>query len=287
MARITEAILDQKAFGHGATAPMLDITFGGQQGYAPNLAEWTSNAAYVRRNLIAIVLETPRFFQVMPEPAKWVSSCKSLFELHCRTIEGFNAGLTVELDEHPVGGAGEFQQEFTDVKRARSEPSFGFVEKYGMPIKTFLDNWIRYGMMDPDTKFALAGTLSGQRPEDLLPDWYTMSALFIEPDPLHRKVVKAWVTTNMFPKSNGEIIGKRDLTSASEVDNLTIEFTGISQFNLGTNVFAQKILDSISLANANPYLRPSFIDKISSDVEAAQNGYKKNVTDLGASAVPR
>lgn len=286
MSRITSAILDQRAFGIGTTQPMVDLTYGGQNGWSPNLVEWASNQGYVRRNLQCVLLEAPRFFTLMPDPQKWVSTLKSLMELHVKTIDGFNAGLTVEFDEHAVGGGGEFQQEITDVKRARSEPSFGFVEKAGMPIATFFEHWIRYGMMDPDTKYAMIGTLAGERPDDMLPDWFTMSCLFYEPDPSHRKIIKSWVTTNMMPRGNGDNIGKRDLTAASEVSNITIDMTGISQFNLGTNLFAQRILDTINLNNANPYLRPSFIQDISSDVNAAEEGIIKNITDLGASAVP-
>lgn len=286
MSRVTDAILNNTAFSRGATQQMVDLTYGGQQGWAPNYVEWVSNQAYVRRNLVCILLEAPRFFQSMPDPQKWVQCLKSLVELHARTIEGFNAGLTVELDEHPVGGAGEMQQEFTNVTRARTEPSFGFVEKAGMPIQTFLYNWITYGLMDPDTKTALVGTLDGNRPTDLLPDWYAMTCLFYEPDPTHRKVMKAWVTTNMFPKGTGEIIGKRDLTAASEVANLTVEFTGISQYGLGTNVFAQKILDAINISNANPYLRPSFVQSIASDVDAASSvGYKAEAESLGQQSI--
>lgn len=286
MARITEALLDSKAFSKGYQAPMLDVSHGGQFGYSPNLKEWVSNQAYVRRNLIALLLEAPRFFQLMPEPQKWVDSLKSMVELHARVIEGLNAGLTVELDEHPVGGAGEFQQEYTDVKRARTEPSFQFVEKYGMPIQTFLYNWITYGLMDPDTKYALSGTLSGQKPDDLLADWYSATMLFIEPDPTHQKVVKAWLVTNMFPKGTGEIVGRRELTAASEVLNLTIEFTGIAQVGLGVNTFAQEILSSINLTNANPYLRTSAVESISADVSSAVEGYQKGVSDLASTAVP-
>jgi hypothetical protein len=204
--------------------------------------------------------------------------------LHCRSIEGFNAALTVDTDEHPVGGAGEMQQEVINVTRARTEPSFTFVEKYGRPIQTFIQHWIQYALMDPETKYALVGTLEN-KPEDLLADWFSCSALFFEPDPIHRKVVQAWVTTNMFPKETGEIVGKRDLTSASEILNLTIPFTGISQYGLGVNLFAQKILDGININNANPYLRPSHLQSISSDVAAATEGYKKNAEDLGSSAV--
>lgn len=284
MARLTEAILGQKAFGGHANQPMLDLTYGGQHGWAPNLTEWVSNQAYVRRNLVCVLLEAPRFFTLMPDPAKWVSTLKSLLELHCRSIEGFNAALTVDTDEHPVGGAGEMQQEVINVTRARTEPSFTFVEKYGRPIQTFIQHWIQYALMDPETKYALVGTLEN-KPEDLLADWFSCSALFFEPDPTHRKVVQAWVTTNMFPKETGEIVGKRDLTSASEILNLTIPFTGISQYGLGVNLFAQKILDGININNANPYLRPSHLQSISSDVAAATEGYKKNAEDLGSSAV--
>lgn len=280
MARLTEAILGQKAFGGNANQPMLDLTYGGQHGWAPNLTEWVSNQAYVRRNLVCVLLEAPRFFTLMPDPAKWVSTLKSLLELHCRSIEGFNAALTVDTDEHPVGGAGEMQQEVINVTRARTEPSFTFVEKYGRPIQTFIQHWIQYALMDPETKYALVGTLEN-KPEDLLADWFSCSALFFEPDPTHRKVVQAWVTTNMFPKETGEIVGKRDLTSASEILNLTIPFTGISQYGLGVNLFAQKILDGININNANPYTRKSYIEAISSDVAAAAEGYKKNAEDVG------
>lgn len=287
MSRITDAILGQKAFGRDATQPMLDLTYGGQFGYAPRLTEWVSNQAYVRKNLFAILLEAPRFFQLMPDPQKWVSVLKSLIELHPKTIEGLNAGIKLETDAHNVGGAGEMQDEVTDSKRDRSEPVFTYVEKYGKPIQNFLQQWIQYGIMDPDTKYPLIGTLTGQKPDDMLADWYSCSVLFIEPDPTHRKVVQSWVGTNMFPKETGDITGKRDLTSASEVVNLSIPFTGIFQTGLGTNVFAQKILDAITLDNANPYLRPSVIDKITSDVEAATVGYQSTVTDLGKSAITR
>lgn len=286
MARITNAILDQQAFSRGSTAPMLDPTYGGQFGYSPKISELTSNQAYVRRNLIAMLLEAPRFFQLMPESQKWVDTLKSLVELHARTIEGLNAGVTLEFDEHPVGGAGEMQSEITDSKRARSEPSFTFVEKYGRPIQTFLQNWIQYGGMDPDTKYALVGTLSGEEPKDLLLDWYSATMLFIEPDPLHRKVMKAWLVVGMMPKSTGAIEGKRDLTTASEVLNLTVEFTGVAQVGLGVNTFAQQLLDNINITNANPYLRPAAVQEISGDVTASTESYQKGVEDLATSAVP-
>lgn len=285
MARLTTELLDGRAFSRGSQTPMLDPTFGGQFGYAPRVDQLISNQAYVRRNLIALLLEAPRFFTLMPEPQKWVDTLKSLVELHARSIEGLNAGITLEFDEHPVGGAGEMQSEITDSKRARSEPSFTFVEKYGRPIQTFLQNWIQYGGMDPDTKYALVGTLSGEKPEDLLLDWYSASMLFIEPDPLHKKVIKSWLVVGMMPKTTGTVEGKRDLTAASEVLNLTVEFTGVAQVGYGVDQFAQQLLDSINITNANPYLRPSAIQNIAGDVTSSTESYQKGVDDLSSTAV--
>jgi len=286
MARITEALLGQRAFGRGSNQPMLDPTFGGQLGYAPNLPEWVSNQAYVRRQIIPILLEAPKFFQYMPEPQKWIDTLKAIVELRPRSIEGLNAGVTLEFEEHPVGGAGEVQEEVVDSKREPSKVVMTFVDLYGMPIQNFLYQWITYGIMDPATKFALINTLTGARPDDMLADQFTMSMLFLEPDPSHRRVVKSWVGTNMMPRSTGEITGKRNLTEPNELSNLSIEFTGIYQFNLGTNQFAQKVLESIRMDNANPFLAPSFIQDISADVQASAKGYKSGIETLGASAVP-
>lgn len=277
MSRITDLILDGKAFNRGQGNPMLDLRFGGQHGYAPDIKNFISNQAYVSRNLICILLEAPRFFRLMPNENIWTSTLKSMFELHAQSIDGFNAGLTVDTEEHPVGGGGEMQEEYTNVTRARSTPEFVFVEKYGLPIHTFLYNWITFGMMDPDTKYALSGTLEGETPTDLLADWYSASALFMEPDPTHKTVVKSWVSTNMFPKTTGDITGKRDLSEAGSVSTISVPFAAINHFSIGANSFAQSVLDNITLVNANPYLQPSPVDQVSPDVEAQEKGYSSSV----------
>ncbi len=285
MARLTDSLLGQKAFARSANQPMIDITSGGQFGYAPNIAQYTSNAAYVRKNIFPIVLEAPRFFQLMPDPQKWVQSLKVLIENRSITIEGLNRTLKPEFDDHQVGGGGEIQQEVVDVKRTRSEPVHTFIEMYGAPITTFINYWIQYGMMDPETKYALVGTLSGQKPDDLLPDWFTATILYIEPDPLMRKVVKSWVCTNMMPMEGVEDIGKKDPTSPSEILKITMPFTAITQSGAGVNTFAQKIMDSIKITNANPYERASFIQNISSDLQAIKEGFSDSINAVSANAV--
>lgn len=286
MSRLTNALLDKTAFGGGLQAPALDFTYGGMQGYAPDLTQWVSNQAQIRRNLMCILVEAPAFFQLMPNPDKWVASLRSLVETHAKTIDGLNATLEVETDTHNVGGAGELQDEVTNVTRARTTPSFTFVEKYGMPIGTFLHNWIDYGLMNPDTKYASAGTLPGIRPADMLADWYSMTCLFIEPDPTFNFAVKSWLVTNMYPKSTGEIIGKKDLTAASEITTLSVDFTGIAQYGLGVNIVAQRLLAALNISNANPYLRPAFLQDLGADVKNTPEGFSVNTNRLAQTAVP-
>lgn len=248
--------------------PILNLQLGGQHGWSPNLTQWVNNQAYVSRPLHCILLEAPKMFQRLPNPEKWVASLKALFELHAYAIEGFNAELKVDTEGHDVGGAGEKQHEVLNVTREVSTPKFTFIEKYGRPIQTLLDYWIRYGLMDPETKFALLGTVMGDaadtqgganKVEDMLADWYSATCLFVVPDPDHRKVDKAWLTTNMFPTSTGQITGKRDLKSGQELLTLDIEFPGLSQVGVGVNKFAQSILDTINLTKADPFMRTAFV----------------------------
>lgn len=285
MSRLANALLASgQAYGAGHNAPMLDLQNGGQMGFAPDLTEWVSNAAYIRRNLFCLLVEAPKAFALLPNPDAWVATLRALVELHPLSIEGLNATLEVELSESPVGGAGEMQEDITDVKQSRSQVSFRFAEKYGMPVANFHSNWIRYLLMDPNSKYANIASL-GNAPTDMLPDQYAATMLFIEPDSTHTKVVKSWLGTNMFPKTSGEITGRRDLTQAHEAPTYDIGYTGIYQFGLGVDAFAQMILDRISLAGANPYLRPAFVDDITQEVQSKKKSYGDNVQTLGAEAL--
>jgi hypothetical protein len=284
MSRIAEAIITG-AYAREISAPMLDLSYGGQQGWSPNLAEWVSNQGYVSRPAYCIVLEVPGMFKVMPDSARWTQALKNLFELHAYSFEGLNAELKVETDTHDVGGSGEKQHEFINVTREASTPKFSFVEKYGRPIQMLHEYWIRYGMMDPDTKFALINTLGNASVTDLLADWYSATCLFVVPDPLHKTVDKAWITTNMFPFSAGANTAKRDLKAGQEILMHDIEYSGISQYGLGVNRFAQTILDQIAVTNADPFMRSAFIDKRSPDVEAATTGYDTGLEAVGTQSV--
>lgn len=279
--RITDAILGAKAFGKFSNQPMLDPTYGGQQAWAPNLNQWVSNQAYVRKNLIPVLLRAPKLFTLLDGSEYYYRTLRAMIETHSVTIDGLKAGLTVETDEHPVGGGGEMQEEVTNVKRERSTPTHEFVEKYGMPFKTFLSFWIRC-IQHEETKYSILATLGDNKaPDDFLADWYTATVAYIEPDPTGTKCLKCWVCANMFPKGTGDIIGKSDKTAASELDRFSVEFANISQYNLGTQYLGQTILDSFKLVNANPWQRAAFIDGIDQNVKSAvMTGFEESINQV-------
>lgn len=286
MSRLADVVLgNNKGHSKGHKAPMLDLQYGGQMGYAPDLTEWVSNQAYVRRNLICVLVEAPKGFQMLPNPEYWVGTLRSLVELHPLSITGLNAGLEVETVSNPVGGAGQQQEDFSNVTETQSQISFRWGEKYGMPVFSFLRGWITNLMMDPATKFANIATVNGSKPTDMLADMYAATMLFMEPDPTMTKVVKSWLVTNMFPKSTGEVTGQRDLTQAGEAPSYDVQFSGIAQFSLGVDEFAQRILDGIKITGANPYHRAAFIDKIAADVIATKRSFTQSVDTLASQAI--
>lgn len=284
MPRIDEALLGGKAWDTSARGS-LDLRHGGQFGWMPNLAELHNNQGYVPRNLTVLAVEPPKFFQFMPNPEVWFGAFKALVEKHPIKVDGFKQGLKVATTEHDVGGAGEKQQEYTNVTRERTEPVFTFVEKETRPIQRFLDVWIRFGLMDPDAKFALIGTLTDQKlPDDWLFDWYAGTILAYETDITNRFVDKAWLTTNFFPHENGPVNGTRELTANREILTLDIPFSGTSASGHSIVMMAQSIHDKITKTNANPQNKPAFVQDIAPVLADIKRGYKWSVESVGEAA---
>lgn len=275
--RLERQILGHDAYGEKRMdAPgMVDIASlqAGQNGFRTDFEGYVNNAAYTRRNLIAVLVEAPRGFQHLPNSEQWVATLKSLVELQPNSIEGLVSTLTVDFAETAVGGAGEMQEDITNVTRERSTPTFAWTEKYGKPINSFLTGWITNLMMDPTTKVPNVMTRSGDKPTDILPDYTSATVMFIEPDPTHARVVESWLCTNMMPKTAGEVTGNRDLTTAAETVEYSVEFTSLTQVGLGVDLLAQRYLDEMNMNAVNPNLKPAFVDQIEADIRAEDSGY--------------
>lgn len=287
MTRFTDAFLQQgQGPAMGQLNPtVLDVRKGGMNGWHPDYAEWASAQAYIQKNVNAYLIEAPRGFDYLTNKEAWIGALKALIELHPQSITGLASTYEVEVAENAVGGAGQMFEDFTNVTEARSQISISWIEKYGMPIGNFMRTWIRMLMMNPATKYADIMTLANGAPADQLADLYSATVLFVEPDPTGKFPVNAWLTTNFWPRSSGEITGKRDLTSPSESRTIDIQFAGLTQQGAGVMTFAKKILDSISLANASPWNNPAFVQEIHADVQAMKAGIKSNIETLGSTAV--
>jgi len=289
MARLRETILGKKGYGSKSfdAEGMVDVSQreSGQNGFTPSLNGYVSNAAYIRKNLIAVLVEAPSGFQYLPNPDLWVATLKSMIELHPNSIEGLNSTLTVENAEEAVGGAGEMQETATNVTRERSEPVFNWTEKYGGVFKAMLKGWIVNLIMDPNTKVPNIMTSNGEVPTELLPDFSSMTVMFIEPDPTFKRVVHAWLSTNMRPKTSGEIIGSRDLRAAGEIQELSVAFTALTQEGDGVNKLAQTYLDEMTLGGLNPSEIPAMVQEIQQDVLKADSGLQDQANAMVANKV--
>jgi hypothetical protein len=281
--RLQGTILGDRAYGQASQAPMVNLQVGGQQGPMTDFVGYVANSSYVRRNIICQLVAAPRGFRDLNNPEIWEQTLKALFELHAKSIEGLVSTLTVEHVDNAVGGAGEMQQDLSNVTRARSTPTFVWNEKYGQPVRAFLEGWVQMLMMDPGTK--APGIIStGRRPSDLLPDYTGATALFFEPDPTFTKVTKAWLCTNMRPNNQvAENTGRRDLTQAGESVDYTVEFTALTQVGQRVIEFAQSRLNAMSLNGMNPNFQNAFVSSIDPYVRDTDNGYAEQLRRVATS----
>lgn len=288
MAKITNFAIP-KGTAYAVNGAAVNLEYGGQHGYWARLGmrdasgrtydEWISNTSYVKRPIIPILLDYPKFFDLMPQPDVWKRSFKALMELHPISIEGLNSTINVDTDERAVGKAGEMQEEVTNTTRNRSTPTFNFVEKAGKPITNLFNTYIRYALMDPDTKAALIGTYIDNI-EDIggvyTAEMYSFSMLFIEPDPINKVVQEAWICTNMFPKTGPEITGSRTENGAGQLLDISVEFAAITMSTQSVKEMAQDTLKNLTILSKIPdkdQVVPS--NGINPELKSINNGFDR------------
>jgi len=265
MSRLSDSVL-AAGTAYAGHAPVANLKNGGQNGHlasigrvvgGTNYDEWISNQAYVKQNLIPIVLRYPKAFDYMPNPQLWIDTYNSLMTLHPLTIDGLQSGLTVDFDEHAIGGAGEVQEEFTKVSRARTSITNTYKEKAGKSITKFSDMVIRYLYSDPDVEKPLISNLPKYNADIAnikmyTPEYYTATHLYIEPDITQKYVIDAWLCTNVMIKGTGDRTGKRDIHSARETQDLSMELTSITMNNEAVLKLADSMLSNLKVLDANP-----------------------------------
>ena len=281
MARLKDTIVGKEGYGVYSPNPEATVDISalesGQQGISTNIAGYASNTAHMRKNIIAVLHEAPTGFQYLPNPEKWVAALKAMIELHSNSIEGLNATITTEYGEEIMGSAGEVMETESNATRERSIPVHTLTEKYGIPFNTLLTVWSTMLILDPDTNYPLIFSSGVDLPPEVLADFNSMTVLYFEPDATGTKVIRAWLCANMKPKTAGEVVGSRDLSTGAEITQYNIEFTAFTQVGAGVIALAQSYLDSMNATGVNPNLAPSFISEIEADVLASESGYSDSV----------
>lgn len=284
--RLKDVFINDKGYGENIHTPAVDLDVAGQMGHHTIFENMFANTAYVSRNLICVLVEAPKGFQYFTNPEKYVGALKILVEMHARSWEGLQAGLTAEFTENAVDGSGQMQQDISNVTRARSTPTVTWLEKPGKPIRWFLEAWITGLGMDPITKIPNIVTLNNSdKPTDMLSDVTGATMLFFEPDPTFTTIQEAWLCTNMFPNTTGDVVGRRDMTAAGQNQEITVEFTAVTQHGVGVLNFAQKVMNSMNMTGTNPNLQDAFVTAISADVAAIDEGYTESVNTMSQTAV--
>ena len=288
--RLSDAILGagQAYNNDGRGVTMVDLTgaSAGQMGITTQLDGYIQNSSYVRRNSICFVMDSPRGFNSLPNSKKWHATLKGLLELGAMSFDGLHSTITHEFATANIGRAGEIQEDVNKSTRERSQLVFTFREKYGKPINRFFTGWICYLMDHPEYGIPAFVTLGiGDQPNDLLPDVTSATCLFIEPDPLHKFVVEAWLVTNMMPFTAGAVDGNRDITAPGQTVDYSIQFTGIQQVGPGVNALAQQYLSAMSLTGANPANRPAFMRTMNANITSERTGYADQLNRMAQQAI--
>ena len=232
-ARIQTAVKNavyQSTEVNAGNSPALNLNFGAMMGAMPrygyrdtdgnHYGEWISATPYTRENIVPILLSYPKFFDWLPDTEEWVGMLKAMMEVQAQSIDG-------------------------------SEPSYTWKERMGRPYTKFLNFWVEYGIMDPDTKRAkvlryFEDYTSNERFTLYTPEYYTASVLYIEPSNQFTTVEKSWLCFNMFPKGSlGAVEGRRDVTTAKDTLDISISFAAITLTNDAVALLAKKLLNTL------------------------------------------
>lgn len=268
-----------KAYAKNALPPVLNMAVQGNQGYLTEMQYYPSATDYIRKPLIIKVLQAPAGLMMMPNGSAYVAAYKNFVENWMQSWQGFNRTLSVNTQETQLGNAGEVFQTPSRVARARSQISSTVVEKDNMPVIRFLEDMVRYLIMDPDTGHPLLSGVSEQF-TDQLADIYGGTILAWEPDKTFKKVQRAWLITNFWPHQDiGENTGNRQLQTDGETLTYNLNWTGWQKVGYAVDKLAQGFMDAVRVTGIDPQYQKNFIEAVDSNVAAiSQSGYQEQIT---------
>jgi hypothetical protein len=236
----------------GTVGHRLNLAEGMQNGFLRDPVHYTAGEIYVKRNIIAVLITPPGFFEYLADyyPSvtvdDWKNSLRSLVETAPTEISGFSSKISVNTEETKVGHAGEVHESPTNSERERCKPKFTWPEKAGRAVFNFLSDYITIGVQDPDATNPLVVSLqpyiaAGSPPLTSAMRGFTM--LFYEPDITLTRINNAVLCTNMWFKDTGENEFGRKMAEGLEAVTIDVECTALSLRN--------RVVDTMAHAHLN------------------------------------
>ena len=246
-------------------APMMDVSKGGQNGFRhkiggiddkKNVVELHSDTKYTSTQVIPVLIQVPKGFELFQNHESWIDSLKHIVEVRPESITGLKGTLTVNFTENTVSGAGEIYSQPVNVLRERTVVEFTWKDIVGRPIQKLLIAWIEYLMMDPDTKVPKMNKVGNYVTDSWTTDYQTMTMLFIEMDVAHRYVDKAWLVTAMMPTTSGPIEARRNYQEDATILELVIPFTGVAESTQEVVLLAESIISTMTYIRSDTDFQP-------------------------------
>lgn len=280
---IVKRALPDTPFAQGTQAPFEDPRYGGQYGWAMDIENYLSQTPYTSGQVFCVMLRGPEGYELLQDDGVMMGTLKSLLELGSHRIEGLRRSLQPSVNQYEMGGAGHEFHYHSDLKEDQSEVTHTMYDRNNGCVSRFWEFHYRMFIMDQKTKAPMIIT-TGQRPDKILPSFYSWACIYIEPDITQTKAVDAIMVLNQSPKTLPTIELRRDLTSGREVREISITTTGFQDTSFGTLAMAQQILDAINFTGANPQMQPAPLDDIDADVKK-HAGYVDGIDTMAKAAI--
>lgn len=224
-----------------------------------DISEWIINEPYVPRNVICFLI---RGFQAPnPEDQEFVTqSLRSAFELQAIAITGLTSGFGHET-------------------MPKNNVEFTFHERYGRPFDKLFEYWFiehaRHLHSQREASYRHMNTLTtGGNDREQTHVASSVDLVFVEPDPTHCRVMKAWVAMHALPLHYSGIVSKRDIgglpskpsafpkfrnrrKNPSVVKPVPVRLALDADWYTGAPIerFAQLLVDRVNIQAADPRMR--------------------------------
>ena len=224
---------------------VLNIAHGSRGGYMASIIKksgggsevfenWINAAPYVTRNLIPVVISTPKGFDKLKGdlPKRMKEQYIELMESQPLRIEGFKSALNVETADVAFGHDGQQFKATTKIGREISEPSFTWAEIQHKSILRYLNFLVELFEGTPETNgIPLIAQESDYFEAEVIftADMGSGTMVFIEPDVTRMTAIETYVCFGMRPIGTiGVNESKFEVAGAGETREYTVAYSALT-----------------------------------------------------------